>query len=139
MVTIVYGAPCSGKSTYVERHMGPNDILCDADAIFSALSGREAHDLNLAQYSVATDMRETLYDIIRDRKGRWENAWVMSCAATDGALRRDMERVNADRAVLIDTPKEICLERAKERPDVFRAHVERWFERDEQSREADAL
>lgn len=127
MITIVYGSPCSGKTTYVKEHAGANDLIVDVDFIYSAISGRNPHDINLAQYAVATDLREILYDIIRDRKGRWADAWIISTASTDSQLQRLIDRVNADNVVLIDTPKEICLERAAERPTNFERHVERWF------------
>lgn len=129
MKSIVYGSPCSGKTTYVRQHAGADDLIIDVDAIYAAISGREPHDLNLAQYAVATDLRERLYDIVRDEAGRWKDAWIISTAATEAEVKQLMERTKADRAVFIDATKDECLERAKERPAVFLRHIEQWFER----------
>jgi predicted kinase/5-methylcytosine-specific restriction endonuclease McrA len=38
-LTIVCGPPGAGKSTYIETHRGPDDIIIDIDAILAELSG----------------------------------------------------------------------------------------------------
>ena len=43
-VKIVYGPPCSGKSTYVEKNIGDQDIRFDYDLIMQSISNRNSHE-----------------------------------------------------------------------------------------------
>lgn len=127
MIYLVYGPPCAGKSTYIKNHMTEGDIVCDVDLIYSAISGREPHDADLWAHETALLLKGRLLDIIRDREGGWKDAYVVSLANTLEKVQADMERVKADMGVFIDTPKEVCLERAKERPPYFALLIEEWF------------
>ena len=40
---VVYGCPCSGKSTYISEHAGDADIIYDYDAMLLASTPREHH------------------------------------------------------------------------------------------------
>lgn len=42
MLTVITGAPCSGKSTYLGQHARPDDIVIDFDAIAQHQAGRRA-------------------------------------------------------------------------------------------------
>ena len=128
MVYLIYGSPCSGKSTYIKEHLKRGDLVCDVDLIYGAISGQNTHDADLYAHEVACNLTSTLKDIIRDRKGGWGNAYVVSLANTDDRLKTDMERIKADKAVFIDTPYEVCMERAKERPFYFQWLIQEWFE-----------
>lgn len=128
MVYLIYGSPCSGKSTYIEEHMNDGDLVCDVDLIYSAISNHDAHDADLYVHEIALRLRSQLLDIIRDRVGGWNNAYVVSIANTPETLKRDMERVKADECVFIDTPYEVCMERAKNRPLPFIFLIQEWFD-----------
>lgn len=119
MVYLIYGSPCSGKSTYIKNHMTDNDIVCDVDLIYEAIGNRTAHDADLYVHEVALQLKEKLLDIIKDRQGGWKDAYVVSIANTDELLEKDVKRINSDKVIFIDTPEEVCLERAKERPQEF--------------------
>lgn len=127
MVILVYGSPCSGKSTYIQEHLHRGDLLCDVDHIYSAITMQNPHDAELYTHEVACQLSNTLADIIRDRKGNWNNAYVVSIANTPEAIQKAKERVNADELVYIDTPYEVCIERAKERPFYFQFLIDEWF------------
>lgn len=128
MVYIVYGSPCSGKTTYIKEHIKSGDIVCDVDRLYSAISFNEEHQTELYAQEVASGLYKELIGIIRDRKGNWKNAYVVSLANTDERLKTEMERTNADEAIFIDTPYEVCMERAKERPFYFQWLIQEWFE-----------
>lgn len=127
-VFIVYGSPCSGKSTFIAEHMTGNDIVCDVDLLYLAISNHNAHDADLHTHEVALQLKERLLDIIRDREGGWSDAYVVSTANTKEKLQAFKERINADECIFIDTPYEICMERAKERPFYFQFLIQEWFE-----------
>ena len=128
MVYLIYGSPCSGKSTYIKEHFKDGDIVCDVDRIYSALCFNEEHQTELYAQEVASKLNDTLFDIIRDREGHWKNAYVVSLANTKEKLQKSMERIKADEAIYIDTPFEACMERVKERPFYFPWIIEEWFE-----------
>lgn len=127
MVYLVYGAPCSGKTTYVREHFHTGDIVCDVDRLYAALCFNEEHQSELYALETASKLQESLLDIIKNRKGNWKNAWVISLANTSEKLAEAMRRVNADEAIPIETPIDVCMERAKDRPFYFRWIIEEWF------------
>ncbi len=128
MVYLVYGSPCSGKTTYIREHLKSGDIVCDVDHLYSAVSFNEEHQTELYAQEVASMLYSDLLGIIRDRKGNWKNAYVVSLANTDERLKAEMKHINADEAIFIDTPYEVCIERAKERPFYFQFLIQEWFE-----------
>lgn len=128
MVYLVYGSPCSGKTTYIKEHLKSGDIVCDVDRLYSAISFNEEHQTELYAQEVASELYKEMLNIIRDRKGNWKNAYVVSLANTDERLKAEMKRINADEAIFIDTPYEVCMERAKERPFYFQFLIQEWFE-----------
>lgn len=46
MIYIVYGAPCSGKTTYVQQHIKDNDIVWDWDAVEFSFNGLSYQEKN---------------------------------------------------------------------------------------------
>lgn len=128
MIYLVYGSPCSGKSTYIKEHIQSGDIVCDVDRLYSAISFNEEHQTELYAQEVASMLYANLLDIVRERKGNWKNAFVVSLANTKEKLKAEMERINADECIFIDTPYEVCMERAKERPFYFQFLIQEWFE-----------
>ena len=128
MVYLIYGSPCSGKSTYINEHLKRGDLICDVDLIYGAISGQDTHHAELYAHEVACNLTSALKDIIRDRKGGWSNAYVVSIANTKDKLKTEMERIKADECIFIDTPYEVCMERAKERPFYFQWLIQEWFE-----------
>lgn len=128
MTYLIYGSPCSGKSTYIKEHMKDGDIVCDVDLIYQAISNHDAHDADLYVHEVALKLKSAFLDIIRDRGGNWSDAYVISIANTEAKVKADMERIKADKAIFIDTPYEVCMERAKERPMYFQLLIQEWFE-----------
>ena len=128
MVYLIVGSPCSGKSTYIMEHMKRGDLVCDVDLIYGAISGQNTHDAELYTHDVACKLESALKDIIRDRVGGWKDAYVVTIANTDEKVQKAKERINADEVVFIDTPYEVCMERAKDRPPYFVFLIQEWFE-----------
>lgn len=127
MVYLICGSPCSGKTTYVQEHFQTGDIVCDVDKLYSSLCFNEEHKSELYAQEIAQELYGGLIEIIRNRKGHWKNAYVICLANTDERIADMMERTKADKCIFIDTPIEVCLERAKERPFYFPFLIEEWF------------
>ena len=69
-IYIIYGAPCSGKTTYALEQMSNNDIIVDLDMIYEMLTGQDGHEHSDGLRFIAFKIRDTLYDIIKTRYGR---------------------------------------------------------------------
>lgn len=107
--------------------MRDNDLVCDVDLIYESISNRDSHDADLFIHEIALKLCDQLKDIIRDRSMEFNDAYVVSIANTKEKLQKDIDRIKADEVIFIDTPYEICLERAKERKKYFKYIVDEWF------------
>lgn len=76
-VYIVYGSPCSGKSTYVNQVSQRGDLIVDFDAIMKAISGCEYHHHLNALKKPAFAVRDVLLEQVRMRVGGWHDAYVI--------------------------------------------------------------
>lgn len=128
MIYLIYGAPCSGKSTYVNEHAKRGDLICDVDLIYAAISGEDPHDADLYVHEIAMQLQEHLMDIIKSRQGGWKDVYVTSIANTPEKLQKIAERVDADKCIFIDTPYEVCMKRADDRPPYFKLLIQEWFD-----------
>ena len=114
-VYIVYGAPCAGKSTWVLGTATADDLVVDMDSIWQMISINDRYDKPAALKAVAFQIRDTLYDIIKYRSGRWQDAYIITGGALKGDRERLQQRVGADDMIFIDTPIEVCLRRLSDR------------------------
>ena len=130
-VYIVYGAPCSGKSSYVADIAEPSDMILDIDKLWSAIRADKCNQYekpNELKQNVFA-LRDTMLDMIRVRRGRWCNAYIIGGYPLQAERERLMEIVSADKLIFIDTPKDVCLLRASAKSDEWKNFVETWFER----------
>lgn len=127
MIYIIYGAPCSGKSTYIKNHAKEGDLICDVDLIYSAISVNQPHEADLYIHEIALKLKECLFDIIENRAGKWNDVYITSIANNEQDIDKLKNRVKADEVILIDTPYEVCMERSRERPDYFKYLIAEWF------------
>ena len=134
-VYIVYGAPLSGKTTWVHSVATPDDLVVDMDAIWQMVSVNAKYTKPNALKSVVFDVRDKLYDIIKYRSGNWKNAFVIFGGAMKGDRERLKQRVSADEFIFIDTVESVCMNRLKDR-DIDGNQkaeqirwIEEWFER----------
>lgn len=75
-VIVVYGAPGSGKTTYVKEHIGNNDIVYDYDALFSAVSFKEEKSVALdCQFRILMDFRKCF--LLNMSRCGAERAWFI--------------------------------------------------------------
>ena len=80
---IVYGAPCSGKSTYVKNHIGDNDIVFDYDELTRALTYRKDHrEERGLTHGYVMDFRSVIIRRAREET-EIENIWIISTFLTD--------------------------------------------------------
>lgn len=132
-VFLVYGAPCAGKSSWVDANKSEGDLIVDMDAIWQCVSGCEKYIKPNRLKSVAFKVRDTLLDTVKYRLGKWNNAYVIG----GYPLQTERERLSRDldaREVFIEATKEECLQRLaldkeKSKIEGYEQFIEQWFER----------
>ena len=130
-VFIVYGSPCSGKTTFVDSVSEKDDLIVDMDRIWNAVrsSGCGQHEKPEAVKGIVFDIRDCIYDDIRTRRGKWRNAYVIGGYPMEAERNRVADMLGADKQILIDTPEELCLQRAQEKNPEWIGYVRDWFSR----------
>ena len=130
-VYLVYGPPCSGKSTYVSEVAEPSDLILEIDKLWAAVRADKcgAYEKPNELKSVVFSMRDNLLDIIRTRYGRWDNAYIIGGYPLVGERERLIDSLGIDKAILIDTPRKVCEVRAALKSSEWCKYVDDWFDR----------
>lgn len=133
-VYLVYGAPCAGKSTYVQSVATRNDIIVDLNAIHGAICVCGQYDKPDATKRVAFGIRDYILDEIRTAtpRRRWQDAYIIGTYPD----RIDRDYITREyppdviNLVHIDTPKAACIKRAHEniKQSAVRDTVVGWIE-----------
>ena len=108
---IICGAPASGKSTYVQEHMLPGDLVVDLDLIGQAIGMSTKAALPYNLLPTAYDIRDYLYKLIESDKVDARNIWIIA-ALPDSKSRTEL--AGRLRAEIVDMKADIntCIERA---------------------------
>lgn len=127
-VYIVYGAPCSGKTSFVRDAANKEDLILDIDSIWQMISNNDRYIKPGRLKQNAFMVRDALLDQIRTRAGQWRNAYII------GGYPLHMERQRLATAlgaelIHIDTEKAECMARAAERPGNWSEYIEEYFEK----------
>lgn len=125
-IYIIYGAPCSGKTTYALERMSNNDIIVDLDLIYEMLTGQDGHEHSDGLRFIAFKIRDTLYDIIKTRYGRFNDAYIVAGLPHRGEREALARRLGAE-LVHIDTSEGECIKRAEGRPSHTTQIIKNYF------------
>lgn len=127
-VWLVYGAPCSGKSTYVQEHLQKGDLVCDIDRIWQCVSGQEMHVKPTELNQIVFQIRDSLLDMIRTRVGTWSSAWIVGGYPLKVQRESMCKRLGA-RPIFLDTSEEECVKRriSCNRPVSYDNYIHDWF------------
>ena len=124
-IYIVYGSPCSGKSTWVNSVATDEDIIVDIDKLWEAVSICDKfHKPNRLKANVF-GLQDVLLDQIRTRTGKWFNAYIVGTYPLKMDRLRLAQRLNAE-LIYIECDKETCLSRAKTKE--WKDFIIKWFE-----------
>ena len=124
-VYLVYGSPCSGKSTYVNTVANTDDLILDVDKIWECLSIADKYHKPNRIKSNVFGVRDCIIDQIRTRTGNWRNAYIIGGYPLKSDRDRLCDLLNA-LPIFIDEPKEVCLSRAVN--EDWKEYIEDWFE-----------
>lgn len=132
-VYFVYGAPCSGKTTFVNSVKGNSDLVVDMDNIWQCITGGDRYEKPNALKTNAFAVRDLLLDQIRTRAGKWERAYIIDGGAVNSDRTRKIERYGAE-AIFIDTNMDECLKRlygdsarSQRQKDQWETYIRDWF------------
>ena len=130
-VYLVWGAPLSGKSTWVKDNMTRGDLVIDIDNVWQCVTGMKRYDKPGTLKNVVFKIYDELCDMARTRAGKWRTAFVVAGVPRRADRKRLMVRVGADESIYIDTPQDECMQRlaASDRPDEWQQYVADWFEK----------
>lgn len=132
-VYLVYGAPCSGKSTYVKENMQEGDLIIDVDRIWQCVSGLDMYQKPARLKGIVFKVRDELLNSVKFRLGKWNNCYVLGGYPLQSERDRMIRELGA-REVFIDTSKEECLHRLEASCDgrnkeEWRTYIDDWFKR----------
>lgn len=128
----VYGAPCAGKSSFVQTVKGNSDFIIDIDLIWQCVTGGQLYHKPDALKSIVFAVRDQMIDKAKTRAGRWERCYIIE----GGAIKSERERkINAWGAepIFINTSKEDCINnlmRDNKRKEVYNewlSYINEWF------------
>lgn len=108
-ITIVAGAPCSGKTTYVAKHKGENDVVLDMDYLYQGLTYNSLYNKPMKLFGIVNGV----YDYVIDRLARRcddVEAWIITGECNKAKLQATVKKLNA-RLVIMATTKTECKER----------------------------
>lgn len=124
-VYLVYGPPCSGKTTYVLQHMERGDLIVDMDKLYQAVSGCPVYDKPEQIKFNVYGLRSALIDQIKTRHGGFNTAWVIG-GYPNVAIRNRLAAVLGAEIIYIEMPKEICIKRLESCGDYRQEHKAEW-------------
>lgn len=130
-VYIVWGSPCSGKTTWVDEVAEDQDIILDIDRLWATVRAKccGEYDKPDALKTNVFALRDTMLDMIRVRRGKWQRAYIIGGYPLDGERERLADLVGADKVIYIEESKGICLARARLKGDEWTRYVEDWWEK----------
>lgn len=123
-IFIVWGSPCAGKRAYVDENAGKNDLIIDIDRLYEAVGS--CGNRGAVKGNVMSLYRQ-LIDMVRTRNGRWRTVWIvrtLPLAIDRDSIVRDCQ---GGELIHIDTPKDVCLDRARQRGGDWEEWTEKYW------------
>lgn len=129
-VFIVYGSPCSGKTTLVNQLKLRGDIIVDMDLLYQAISGCVLYDKPDNIRQVVFRLRDAALDAVRTRLGKWSHAYIVG-GYPYRAKREALAKQMGAQMLYCDSTREECLARAEERgifASEWKRYVCQWWD-----------
>lgn len=132
-IYLVYGSPLSGKSSYVENVREPGDLIVDIDSIWQCVSGCDRYVKPDRLNSVVFGLRDSLLDMVKMRRGKWNNAYIIGGYPFTAERERLINSLGA-REIFIDTSRDECVARLMasndgRNKDEWLKYIDEWWEK----------
>ena len=115
-VFIVYGAPLSGKTTFVNYYASEGDLIIDIDSIWQCVSGLPRYKKPGRLKAVVFKVRDSLFEAVKYRYGKWNNCYIIGGYPLQSERERLVKELGA-REIFIDATKEECMARLEDIDD----------------------
>lgn len=127
MRVIIWGAPCSGKTTYVKEHAKPGDLVFDYDALYEAISFLPSKTRSPGLRSVMFELSDAVYGIIE--KHPELDAWIITATKDKAKIESFVTKLGAT-VVYLETTREEAHERCNTdgRPEIWHSYIDQWFD-----------
>lgn len=129
-VYYIYGAPCSGKSSWVNNVKGNSDLIIDIDLVWQAITGGRKYHKPDALKACAFQIYNSLLDMAKTRQGKWQRAYIITGGAHKGQRERQIAELGAE-PIFINTDQETCLQRLSNDTDrdkdQWAQYIADWF------------
>jgi hypothetical protein len=122
VIHVVIGPPCAGKSAYVEAHAAEGEVQLDFDKLAAAMGSTSEHHPPKAIADVTFSARQAAINRILARK---HPAWIIHTNPPEDQVAE--YKAAGVKFLLVDPGEDVCLERARKRPDGTEAAVRRWY------------
>lgn len=129
-VYIIYGSPCSGKTTLVNQMKLRGDIIIDMNMLYFAISGCSMYDKPDNIKNVVFRLRDAAIDAVRTRLGKWNNAFIVGGYPAK-AKRESLAKKLGAELIYCEATQEECLARAELRgvfASEYKKFICRWWE-----------
>ena len=129
----VYGAPCSGKSTFVQTVKGNSDLIIDIDLIWQALNGGNKYEKPDSLKSAVFAVRDLLFEKAKQRAGMWQRCYIIEGGAGKAERERRINALGAE-PIFVQATKEQCVNNLMQDDEriEFREqwldYIEKWFD-----------
>ena len=108
-VTLVCGPPASGKSTYVDQHKEPTDLVIDLDVIASEKAGTTLHTWGIKWLGGAVRKRnEMLANLHKPDSKHHRMAWLIVTEPKAEDRQWWIDRLGVSRVVVVETDAATC-------------------------------
>lgn len=124
-VYLVYGSPCSGKTSWVNDVANDDDLILDIDSIWEAICKADRYHKPKRLKANVFGIRDCILDQIKTRKGMWRNAFVIG----GYPLASDRERLCnllGAKPIFIEASEQECLARAE--TEDWKEFIFEWFD-----------
>ena len=115
-VTIVCGAPASGKTSYVKKNMQIGDFVVDLDAIRSAVGFVEKAQRVDNLLPSILQIRDYIYSMIEHESVETTHCWIIAGLPKEQDRKALAERFCAN-VVFLNVSEEECIHRAMLDPE----------------------
>ena len=132
-VYIVHGAPCSGKTSFVDSIKGNSDLIVDIDNLWEAVTGKRYYKPAALKAAVFA-MRDALLETVKTRAGKWERCFIIEGLPYKAERERRRDVFGAE-LIHIDTDEETCYQRLqadesrREYADEWQKYIADYFAR----------
>lgn len=130
-IYIVYGAPLSGKSSYILEVAERGDLIIDIDNIWQCISGQERYIKPPCLNDVMFAVHETLIESALYRRGRWQNCYIVGGYPISTQRNNLCKKLGA-RLIYVEATETECLARLEACNDgrnktEWQKYIKNWF------------